>query len=154
MDCNIASFKTWWCELNKHKSYLYVVFTFLDYINIHFQSLCMRSWVNGEAIFIISTLQRPSIWIFKFCCCVASSRIKVRSHLTTIRWKTPDCSQSRTLQQQVANYFHKHHGRLFGRNFVDDCPLFWFAAVSAVCKQCILLTICFTVYLLLIYPCK
>ena len=60
--------------------------------------------------------------------------VKVRAHLTTSCWKTPDCSQLRTLGQQVANYFHKHHGRLFGRNFVDDCPLFWFAAVSAVCK--------------------
>ena len=89
-----------------------------------------------------------------YVCVCRLQCLKVRAHLTTIRRKTPHCSHPRTLRLQVANYFHKHYGRLFGRNSVDDCPLFWFAAVSAVCKQCILLTTCFTVYLLLIYPCK
>ena len=102
------------------------------------------TYTNAEFMFI---------WKSTVCLSQSSDSLKVLAHLTTIRWKTLDCSQARRLRQQIDNYFRKHQGRLFGRNFVDDCLLFWFAAVSAVCKQWILLTICSTVYLLLIHTC-
>ena len=136
-------------------------FDFIQYLNTRLMRvnwvikqfvklIILCGWLNQSfkfTYFLYTAVHEQNIIIQR-------NTLKVRAHLTTIHWKALDCSQARRLRQQVANYFHKHHGRLFGRNFVDDCPLFWFAAVSAVCKQCIVLTLCVTVYLLLIHPCK
>ena len=62
-----------------------------------------------------------------FIGCPHTYRLSVEKHRVVISRVRYDTNRQR--------FSCKHWLRLFGINFVDDCPLFWFTTMSAVCKQ-------------------
>ena len=56
--------------------------------------------------------------------------------------------------KKYGNDFRKCQVRLSEINFLDDFPLIWLTAVSGICKQCIVSTVNFIDFLLIIYSCK
>ena len=68
---------------------------------------------------------------------------------TDIPLKALVCRQSQTLRWKISAHFRKHWVRLFERNYIYDCPMFWLTTASGDCKHCVV----FILYVLLFFFC-